>query len=390
MIAQLKQLRKKQEMDQIKPKKTYKDTLVTLEQTILDVLRSLHISALQISLVVDGHGKLLGTVTDGDIRRAILDGFSLDSPISGIMNKKPVTVQQDCDPSELLHLMSERKIYQVPVLDSEGRVCDLRLISSIISEKDQKKTKAVTPGQRPRMSDINVVLMLGGEGKRLQPLTQDLPKPMLSVGGKPLLETILENMVEQGFTEFFFSVNYKADIIRDYFGDGKKFGANITYVLEEKKMGTAGSLSLLPELAQKRPLVVMNGDLLTNINFQNLLDFHYQNHALATMCVREYQYQIPYGIIKNEGIRLDSIVEKPSHTYFVNAGIYALDPKALDDVPKDIYFDMPQLFSAIKERGGDATVFPIHEYWMDIGRVEDLERAREEYSRVFTGKLKKI
>ncbi len=359
--------------------KDYTDTFVLVDKTIFDALQSIDNTALQIALVVDEDGKLVGTVTDGDIRRAILAGTSLENPITEVMNKNPTTVTPTTDLKEILDVMTEKKIYQVPMVDENGHVTGLERMRDLLKRKADVK---VSPSHEGSMEDVWTVLMLGGEGKRLQPLTQDMPKPMVSIGGRPLLETILQSFVEQNFKRFFFSVNYKADMIRDYFGDGSGFGAEISYLLEGDQMGTAGSLSLLPERPQG-PLVVMNGDLLTNVNFDNLVDFHRQNKAMATMCVREYNHEVPYGIVQNNGAKLDSIIEKPSQSYFVNAGIYVLDPAAIDLIPKDTFFDMPQLFDKIRETGGESTVFPIHEYWLDIGRFEDLERARAEYDKVF-------
>lgn len=363
--------------------KSFRDTFVGVEGTIMDALRSLDYSGRQVALIVDGDHVLKGIVTDGDIRRGILHGLPLDAPVTKIMSTTPITVPEHTTPTEVLEVMHDKQVHQVPVLDFQGRVVALERINAVL-EKQKQELKSAQPVtlSRHKLRDIPVVLMVGGEGKRLRPLTSDVPKPMLHIGGKPLLETIIQNFVAQGFHKFFLSVNYKADVIRGHFGDGERFGAEIRYITEEKKMGTAGSLALLPKLADV-PLIVMNGDLLTNVNFKNVLEFHQQNDALATMCVREYSVEIPYGVVKNTGVKLSSIVEKPSQNYFANAGIYVLDPQALSYVPKGSVFTMPQLFSAINNNGGDATVFPIHEYWIDIGRFEDLERARAEYHAIF-------
>ncbi len=341
---------------------------------------------MQIALVVDDQKMLLGTITDGDIRRGILSGLQMTDLAVKVMNDKPTTVLNGANNTQILEVMAERKIYQIPVINKSNQVVDLKLTNTLLDqhENQQDTIKSTYQGQA---QNAEVMLMVGGEGRRLRPLTNELPKPMINVGGKPLLETIIETFVSQGFRNFSLSVNYKADIIRDHFGDGSKFNASISYVLENQKMGTAGSLSLLKN-KPSMPLIVMNGDLLTNIDFRSVVDFHCQNKSLATMCVREYKHEIPYGIVKNQGIKLNSIVEKPMQTHFVNAGIYVLDPAALDMVPEGGFFDMPELFSAINEKGGEASVFPIHEYWMDIGRVEDLERARQEYSSIFSTKKK--
>lgn len=357
-------------------------TFIRPEQSIIEALRAINDTALQIALVVDEDQKLVGTVTDGDIRRGILNNIPLEDPVKTVMNKTPITVTPETDIQKILNLMTEKKIYQVPVLDKDGQVIALERMRELLKRQSTLST-AIHPTENIKTEDVTVVLMLGGEGTRLQPLTQDMPKPMISVGGKPLLETIIGTFVSQKFTKFYFSLNYKADMIRDHFGDGSKFGANISYIIENEKRGTAGSLSLLPE-KPKGPVIVMNGDLLTNTNFDHLVEFHRQNKVLATMCVREYSHEVPYGIVQNNGVMLDSIVEKPMQSFFVNAGIYVLDPSALNLVPKDQFFDMPQLFEKIKETGAESAVFPIHEYWLDIGRMEDLERARVEYKEVFS------
>jgi len=364
----------------IMPLKTFKDTFLKMDANIVDALRVIDQAAMQIVLIVDADEKLLGTITDGDIRRAILAGKTLNTSVTEVMNKSPVTLGENTLGEDVLSLMAEKKVHQIPVVNIEGKVLDLKNISQVVIDSNGR----VSNIQKRSLSvdKTKVFLMLGGEGKRLRPLTEKTPKPMLPVGGKPLLETIVSNFVDQGFEEFYFSINYKADVIKNFFGDGEKVGAKISYIDEVNKMGTAGSLGLLPERIEA-PMIVMNGDLLTNVNFANVLDFHSQNSALATMCVREYVYNIPYGIVENDGVQLSSIIEKPAQSHFINAGIYVLEPEVLSLIPQNQYFDMPQLFEKIRETGGAAGVFPIHEYWRDIGKVEDLERARAEYESVF-------
>lgn len=361
--------------------KTYEDTFVSPKHTILEALQVINSSTMQVGLVVDKQRTLLGTVTDGDVRRGLLSNISMHDNVAAIMNKKPIKVVEGTHPEKILEIMSRRKIHQMPVINKDGQVVALKLIDELLDHNHTNKidNKTLYAG---KSQNAHVMLMVGGEGRRLQPLTNDLPKPMISVGGKPLLETIIENFVSQGYCDFSLSVNYKADIIRDHFRDGSEFGAHISYVLETQKMGTAGSLSLLKQRPEM-PIIVMNGDLLTNIDFRSVLDFHIQNKSLATMCVREYKHEIPYGIVHNQGTKLNTVVEKPTQTHFVNAGIYVLEPEAIDLVPEGNFFDMPDLFSAINKTGGEASVFPIHEYWMDIGRLEDLEKARNEYETIF-------
>ncbi|RLB68940.1 MAG: alcohol dehydrogenase, partial [Deltaproteobacteria bacterium] len=227
-----------------------------------------------------------------------------------------------------------------------------------------------------------VVLMAGGLGTRLRPLTANTPKPMLTVGSKPILETIIENFSRYGFHNFYLSVNYRAEKIREYFGDGQNQGASITYLSETKRLGTAGALNMLPEDLDS-PIIVMNGDLLTNINFEHLLNYHLLTEADATMCVREYDFQVPYGVVRAKGAVIQSIIEKPTYQYYVNAGIYVLNPSVLKYIPAGENFDMPQLFDTLIEHKQKACSFPIHEYWMDIGQPNDFEKANDEYEEFF-------
>jgi NDP-sugar pyrophosphorylase family protein len=225
--------------------------------------------------------------------------------------------------------------------------------------------------------------MAGGLGTRLGELTRDCPKPLLRVGNKPVLETILENCIEYAFKRFYISVNYKADMLKDYFGDGSRWGVDIRYIEEKKRLGTAGALGLLPE-DPTVPLLVMNADVLTKINFKHLLEFHEEHRSVATMCVREYEFQVPYGVVKIDNHRLLDILEKPVHQFFVNAGIYVLNPEAVSMVPKNTYFDMPALFEKLLQDQAETAAFPVREYWLDIGRKDDLERANGDYAEVFS------
>lgn len=230
--------------------------------------------------------------------------------------------------------------------------------------------------------DVTVVLMLGGEGLRLRPFMDNVPKPMIEVGGTPLLETIVRNFVSQGFYNFYFCVNYKADVISSYFGDGSKFGAKISYLNEKQRMGTGGALGLIPE-KPKAPLIIMNGDILTKADFSRLLKHHDDAGAWATMCIREHRYQFPYGVVNAKDGKFVSITEKPLQDYFINAGIYVLEPEVLDFVPENASMDMPQLFDVLNGEGKDLAVYPVKEYWMDIGHMEDLGKARADFDEVF-------
>ncbi len=348
-------------------KRDIKDVLVSPESSVLDAVRTIDRGGIQIALVVDGNGRLLGTVTDGDVRRGVLRGVKFGEPVSTVMNAGAVSVPASGGPGAAFGLMRAHAIHQIPVVDDAGRVVGLEWIDELF---------------QPPGDDTWVVLMAGGLGERLRPLTKAVPKPMIPIGGRPLLETIVRNFQAQGYRRFFLSVNYMSAMIRDHFGDGSQFGVRIEYVEEPSRMGTAGALGLLPE-RPSGPILVMNGDLLTSVNCHSLMRFHHDHDAKATMCAREYTSQVPYGVLEIDGHRLVGIVEKPVKSFFVNAGIYIIAPEVLALIPKDSPFDMPQLFEAVIAQGGEAVVFPIREYWLDIGRLDDLEQARLEYGQAF-------
>jgi len=328
-----------------------------------DAIFTIDKGAVRIALVIDAAGKLIGTVTDGDVRRAMLRGAPMATPVSGIMNGNPLTMSVGASRREVRAFMVRHGIHQVPIVNGMGLLVGLELIDVLLQ-----------PESRPNW----IVLMAGGVGKRLLPLTEHVPKPMLLLGGRPVLETILEGFLDQGFSHFFLSVNYKADAIRDYFGNGARWGVNIRYLSENKPLGTAGALSLLPGKPE-HPIIVMNGDLLTRADFSLLLDRHRTEKAIATMVVREYEHQIPYGVVYTKSNRISGLSEKPIHRCFINAGMYVLSPEVLHMVPPDEFFDMPSLFSALLEKGEAASVFPLREYWLDIGRFEEFERAQREW-----------
>jgi len=351
----------------------FQSILVTTDTHVFNVIKVINEFKYKIALVVDNNKKLLGTITDGDIRRALLSGKTLDDTAESIMEHSPLTVLENTGEKEILDLMLEHSIIQVPVVTASGIVVDCEF------RDDLREKLSHVPEEH---ADIWAVLMLGGKGQRLRPLTENTPKPMIEVGGKPILETIISNFSKQGLRKFFFSVNYKANIISDYFGDGSNFGVEINYITEDKEMGTAGSLCMLPG-RPPGPFVVMNGDILTDISFVDLTEFHCQHDVLATMCVGEYTNIIPYGIIENSGVEFKTIKEKPTETFFVNAGIYVLDPEVLNLINRDEHLDMPQLFEKISEVGKKSIIYPIHEYWMDIGRPQDLEQAQTDYNKYF-------
>jgi dTDP-glucose pyrophosphorylase len=347
--------------------KDWKKTLLPITSTVKEATQTIDSSHMLVALVVDNEQKLLGMVTDGDIRRAILKGISLDESVDKIMNTSPVVIPINESSINIYKIFEKTHFRHLPVIDSQKRVIGLRLLDELHHTIKKRNI---------------VVLMAGGLGTRLGNLTHSCPKPLLKVGNKPLLETILENFIDHGFCNFYFSVNYKAEMIEDYFENGQKWGVDIQYIRENKRLGTAGALSLLPEKTDL-PLIVMNGDVLTKVNFQSLLDFHKEHQADATMCVREYDFQVPYGVVNVDQNKITKIDEKPIHRFFVNAGIYVLSSKTLDLIPKETYFDMPALFEQMMEYKMETTAFPIREYWLDIGQVEDFKQANGDYQMVF-------
>jgi dTDP-glucose pyrophosphorylase len=335
--------------------------LISKDFSVKRAADSINEGGVQLAIVVDSSGSLLGTITDGDIRRGIINGISIEDTVESVMNSSPICITTEEDTSRALKLMKEKGLLQIPVIDENRIVVDLVLHN------------ALEGGQR----DNWVVIMAGGLGQRLGDLTKDTPKPLLKVGSKPILENILESFIEHGFKKFYFTVNYKYEQIIEYFEDGARWDVQIEYLKEEKRLGTAGSLSLIKDKMDS-PLIVMNGDLLTKVNFTNLLSFHKKTKSTATMCVREFDYQVPFGVVDCDGIQFNKIEEKPVHRYFVNAGVYVLDPSVLPLVPNNEYFDMPSLLSEIKNRKANCSVFPIHEYWLDIGQVNDYKRANSD------------
>ena len=344
---------------------SWQDALVSSSMTLRQTIEAITNSALQIALVVDDNNKLIGTVTDGDIRKAILAGKDLNITAAEAMRKSPTTSSASTPRTVIIKLMREKRIHQMPIVNESGQVVDVLTVDDMLGA--QEKTNAV-------------VIMAGGLGTRLHPLTQDTPKPMLNVGGKPILETIIQSFIDQGYVNFFVSLNFKAEIISDYFGDGSKLGASITYLHETTRLGTAGGLSLLPSEV-KYPIIVMNSDLLTRISVNALLDFHQRENAVATMVVREDYYQVPYGVVEVDGTQIVGVTEKPTQRHLVNAGIYVLSEQSLANIPKATYYDMPTHFSKLAADGHRTTAFPLHEYWVDIGRLDELERAQREWPR---------
>lgn len=318
---------------------------------------------MEIALVIDEQERLLGTVTDGDIRRAILCGLALETPVSEVMNRHFTAVGAEVSPKEVLSLMVARSLKQIPVLAPEGRLLGLHVLPDLIGGVSERSHWAV--------------IMAGGEGRRLRPLTEAVPKPMLPVGNQSILERIITQLVAHGFRRIFLAINYLGFKIEEYCGDGRRFGCRIDYLRESRPLGTAGPLSLLPEHPEHAVLVA-NGDLVTELNFSALMDYHTQQKHAATLCVREFAYQVPYGVVQVNGQQVISIEEKPLRRFLINAGIYVIEPEALALVPQGAEFNMPDLLETLKARGEAVGAFPIREYWLDIGRLEDYQLANEQ------------
>ena len=343
------------------------DICIASSVSIEDTMKIIEYGNVKIALVVNKDNQLLGTISDGDIRRGLLKGSSINDSINNIYNTNPVTVRAGSNKDVLKDLCSKCAINQIPILDQEDRIVDLFILDYVYKKREYKN---------------QVVLMVGGLGTRLRPLTENIPKPMLKVGDRPILQTIVEGFVKSGFYNITMCLGYKSGVIQSFFEDGSMFGANIDYIVEEKRMGTAGALTLLQKKIDG-PFFVMNGDLLTNVNYENMLDFHTSNRSKATMCVREYDIEVPYGVVKTNQEKIISIEEKPVHSFFVNAGIYLLEPLCIDMIPNNKFYDMPLLFEDLILNNYHTVSFPLKEYWIDIGKRADFDKANSEYFGVF-------
>lgn len=350
--------------------KNWQSILIRPDASLESAIKVLDAGALRIALITDEKRKLLGTLTDGDIRRALLKHIPLHAAVSQAMCSTPRTAQKDWSRSRVLSVMENAELLQLPVVDSDGCVVGLETLHGLLEK---------------RTIDNPVFLMAGGFGTRLRPLTQNCPKPLLKVGDKPVLELILEKFVDAGFYRFYISTHYLPQMIRDHFGDGSRWGVEIQYIHEEEPLGTGGALGLLPHDEIDLPFIMMNGDLLTTLDYVGLLGFHLKQDSTATMCVREYEYQIPYGVVEIDGINIHTMVEKPTHKCFINAGIYVVSPELMKSVSAGERIDMPTLLERQIALDKKVTIFPVHEYWLDIGRINDFERAQEDHQDLYNG-----
>lgn len=347
--------------------KSFEKLKLTTDSTIKDALKIIDSGAMKIALVLNEENKLLGTISDGDVRRGLLRGLTLYDLVESIVHLNPIVCNVNDSKEDIIKVAVENKIHQIPIVNSHGNLVGVDEVDELLALPEYTN---------------KVILMVGGLGTRLRPLTDERPKPLLEVGNKPILETIIANFAKYGFKNIILSVNYMSQMIEEYFGDGSRFGVTIEYVHEDKRMGTAGALSLMrDELTE--PFFVMNGDLLTNVNFEHMLEYHLRNNASATMGVREYDFQVPYGVVNVDDYNILSIEEKPTHKFFVSGGMYVLNPETLNHIPENTFYDMPTLFEQLIVNKQKAISFPIREYWLDIGRVSDFDRANSEYHGVF-------
>ena len=332
------------------------------DATIQQAIQNLDQVALQIVLVVDPQNQLIGTLSDGDIRRGLLKGLTLRSPIESVIFRNPLVVPESLQRDLVLQLMTANKIRQIPIVDEDGHVVGLHLWDHLAQPLERKNT---------------MVIMAGGKGTRMRPHTEDCPKPMLLIAGKPMLEHIIQQAKGEGFEDFIISVNYLGHIIEDYFLDGRHLDVHIRYLRECSPLGTAGALSLL-ESVPDQPLVITNGDVMTDIRYGELLDFHERHAADATMAVRLHEWENPYGVVNMDGIRITGFHEKPVFHSHINAGVYVLSPAVLDLLSRDEHCDMPALFERVMLSDLQAIAYPMHEPWLDVGNPNDLIRANAE------------
>lgn len=341
----------------------WRQAILKTDATIGEAIRNLDQVAIKIVLVCNEAGILEGTVSDGDIRRGLLKGLNMDSPVLSVTHRNPLVVPPDFSREMVMQLMVANKIHQIPVLDEERRVIGLYLWDEMTS-----------PPARPNL----MVIMAGGMGTRLRPHTENCPKPLLPVAGKPMLEHIIERAKQEGFNQFVLAIHYLGHMIEDYFGNGERLGVQINYLREEAPLGTAGALSLLNPVPDA-PFVVTNGDVMTEIHYGELLDFHIRHVAEATMAVRVHEWQHPFGVVQMQGVNIVGFEEKPTARSHINAGVYALDPAALSVLTADNRCDMPTLFERLQAQTKRTIAYPMHEPWLDVGRPDDLKKAYKKY-----------
>lgn len=343
---------------------SWRKALVSTGSTIRDAVKNMNDSGLRIALVVDEFGHLIGTISDGDIRHGLLHGLSLDALLEQIVQKNPLVVTSEIREEMVLQLMRANRLQQVPIVDEKNVLIGLHLWDEI---------------SVPAVRSNSMVIMAGGKGTRLLPHTENLPKPMVELAGRPMLEHIIERAVSFGFTNFILAIHHLGHMIEDYFSDGSEFNVNISYVKENKPLGTAGALGLIDPVPDE-PFIVTNGDVVSDIHYGELLDFHVRHKAKASMAVRAHEWQHPFGVVHTDGLDIVGFEEKPIARTHINAGVYALSPDTLKYLPVDQVCDMPMLFELLQADRKRTIAFPMHEPWLDVGRPDDLQQANEDLS----------
>jgi dTDP-glucose pyrophosphorylase len=344
------------------------DIIISSSTTIIKTIEILNKTHQRIVLVANKDRKLLGVVSDANVRRAVLNKTDFKQPVSEIMANNPITAHENTTNAEVRTIMERTQIYEIPIIDDDGYIVDLKVINDIL------RTDPTT--------DLTAVIMVGGLGSRLKPLTNNTPKPLLEVGGIPILFILLDQLLSEKFTRIYLTLNYKAEEIRKAVDAEPRFSDVIHYVYEEKRLGTAGALKLLP-IIPKKPFLVLNGDLLTKVAMGEMVRFHEFERNLMTVALKKERFNIPYGCAEVEGTRILKMEEKPDHTAFINAGVYVIDPIILQNIPEDTFFDMTNVIDQVLDSGLRAGFFPVHEYWLDIGQHSQLEQARSDYGKYF-------
>lgn len=340
---------------------SWRKTILSASASVRDVIDCMNASSLRIVLVVNERDELDGTISDGDVRRGLLKGLTLDSPIESVIHHGALVVPPTMGREMVLQLMVANKIQQIPVVDEQQRVMGLHVWDEITT---------------PPVRSNRLVIMAGGKGTRLRPFTENCPKPLVTVAGKPMLEHIIERAKFEGFSDFVLAIHHFGHMIEEHFGDGSKFGVGIEYLREEAPLGTAGALSLLSPRPDE-PFMVTNGDVVTDIRYGDLIDFHLRHEAAATMAVRTHEWQHPYGVVQTRGVDIVGFEEKPIARSHINAGVYVLSPEALDELDRGATCDMPTLFERLQARARRTVAYPMHEPWLDVGHPDDLEKAHD-------------
>jgi len=344
-----------------------KQNVISPFATLFDAVRTIELSTKQLAVVTDQENKVIGTLTDGDIRRSLLRGYDLNTPVIEAMNKQPVIGNVDDSDNTLCNILTKHSIRSIPLVNNDNRY-----VRTIYETELYKADSQISIGKNFSAA----VIMAGGEGNRLRPITEKLPKPMVDINGIPLLERQIRGLEKIGINVIFISINYLGSVIEDYFGDGSDFCVTIHYLHEDGKLGTAGALSLLPEIDKNSDLLVMNGDIFTKSDFIHLYHFHKEHDSSITVSAIDYHVNIPYGVIKRDGVTVIGLQEKPSQRFFCNAGIYAISVDMLQKVPTETFWDMTDLIKQCLIDKENVSVFPVYEYWTDIGTPDDLEKAR--------------